>query len=153
MSYTTAVDLGKRKAGVAVFSGLELVHAATVRMGPPCSAERMAKLIQLEGLVGGPAPHTWVVELPEKYRGHGAKDRALDSLLAVYEALTALVGPCTEYTPHDWKGHVPKAVMVARLQRPPSLLPDWAQGLGHDALDAVGLGYVHLGVTGRGCAR
>lgn len=150
---TTAVDLGKRKSGVAVFSGAELIHATTVVLADqPYTPERMAKIIYLEGLVGGPAPHTWVVEVPQKYRGRGVKHKDLDALLAVRDALVALVGPVVEYSPYAWKRNVPKSVMVERL-KDQGLLPAWALDLGHDALDAIGLGYVHMGATGRGCAR
>jgi hypothetical protein len=151
--YTTAVDLGKRKAGVAVFSGTELIHATTVVLGePPYTPERMAKLIHLEGLVGGPVPHTWVVEQVVLYRHAPVKHKDLEVLLAVQDALEALVGPLVTYTPRQWKGNVPKSVMVARLKEQ-GLLPVRVLEAGHDALDAVGLGYVHLGVVGRGGAR
>jgi hypothetical protein len=142
------VDLGKRKAGAATFEDRTLQRASVVREdgGPQAMAKALFSWAK------APEGTVWVVEVPQKYRGRGVKHKDLDALLEVLDALEALVGPAVRYTPWQWKGNVPKAVMKDRLQDQ-GLLPDWALALGHDALDAIGLGFFYLGLTGKGGAR
>jgi hypothetical protein len=143
-----AVDLGKKKAGVAVFLGDQLVKALTVR--DTRGAVEMAQAIRL--WADAPEGAIWVIEDPQEYRHRSVTHRDLKALQALRDVLEETVGPLVCYTPHQWKGHVPKRVMQQRLEDQ-GLLPEGALSLGHDALDAIGLGYFHLGLTGKGGAK
>jgi hypothetical protein len=146
-----AIDLGKRKLGIALFDidGC-LLAADTVR----CASGDPRDMIEavLDWLAGKGASLPWVIEQPVKYRFARAKHDSIDELLELLRVLQLVASPpWVFYTPLDWKGNVPKAVHHARVRR--ALTPAEKaifDDLGHDACDAIALGLFHAGRTGRG---
>jgi hypothetical protein len=94
-----------------------------------------------------------VIELPQVYRERrkqkGDQNDLVNLAFAAGRIAGALGLPVTCYRPHDWKGSVPKDVMVERVRSclsPEELskmdLP--APSLRHNVFDAVGIGLHHL---------
>jgi hypothetical protein len=89
-----------------------------------------------------------IVEKMQHYRGKAARDASLEAVEAVTASLRSrfplLADP---WTAGQWKGQIPKDVhhgrVAAHLRTP-------CDGLGPDAMDAVGLGLYAFGVVGRG---
>jgi hypothetical protein len=102
------------------------------------------------------APMRAVVELPQVYNRRGAGDP--NDLIAVAvtvgriaQALGPLT-PCEFVHPHDWKGSVPKKVMLGRIEKrldENELLvlnrADVIPSLRHNVLDAIGIGLWEVG--------
>lgn len=161
------VDPGIRGCGAAIFLGGSLLKAAYVPAGPDGdgvvgravqSARAVVVWIGQQNLDWGPSwngyPIRLVIEWPQVYRaGRGRGDpNDLLGLAAVDGALAAI---CLDYKvvtylPREWKGQVPKDVMVERIKSrltPEELtrveLP--AKSLQHNVYDAIGLGLKDLG--------
>jgi hypothetical protein len=152
--YLVAVDLGKRKVGVAVFwitdEEAELVQAETV-LGSPMADKVYASV---SGLYEE-APVLWVCEWPMKYGDRRKYHKDIESLYAVGNDLEALVGGWDEkYRPGEWKGNAPKHAHHKRLRR--ALKPDELETAPpdheHDAWDAIGIGLFATNRTKRGGA-
>lgn len=151
-----SVDPGIRGTGVGVFDGQSLTHGRYVynpepRGLGPFQAATMARAIwDWLNEVVGVRPHTLVLEWPQVYRVSKGDPNDLLPLAGVDAALTALLGVKTiHYLPMEWKGQLPKEVMVDRiLQRlTPAervLIPD-VGALTHNVIDSVGIGLHHIG--------
>tara|TARA_R110000765_G_scaffold423824_1_gene533294 strand:- start:1095 stop:1616 length:522 start_codon:yes stop_codon:yes gene_type:complete len=149
-----AIDLGKRKVGVAwgsVIEGVAELHgAATVNCngGPEAMAERVVDLL----IENTKAPRYWVCEWPKKYRHLIARHENIEELHQVGYAL-ARCHPWDEmYLPGDWKGNVPKAPHHKRVgraldQEELNKMPPLRE---HDAWDAAGIWLYAAGRTRRG---
>ena len=146
-----AVDLGKRKVGVAVFwvedGQATLAKACTVLCdGGP---EAMALAV----LAVAPRDAHWVAEWPMKYKDKSLYHDAIESLHAVGEAIDKRIGGWDEkYRPGEWKGNVPKGPHHKRIARALTdeelaLMPGAEE---HDAWDAAGIGLFAVARTKRG---
>lgn len=166
MSLLVSCDPGLRACGVAVFQDGVLVHAALVKN--PVKKARgpeawwgMADAVRThiwESDSFRLVPRTYVLEVPQVYRfGKSRTDPDdLIQLAGVGGAVGAVLRPkeAYGYYPRQWKGQVPKEVMVARIEG--RLTPEEvkaiqpvAASLRHNVLDGVGLGLHHLGRLGR----
>jgi hypothetical protein len=153
--YLVAIDLGKRKAGVAVFrvepdrDYSVMVACATV------TSNKLAQAVVDYVQIDDDLPVRWVCEWPMKYDDKRLYHEAIEDLQAVGNALEDLVGGWSDkYRPGEWKGHVPKRVHHRRVNkalRPAelALMPAVAE---HDAWDAAGIGLFALARTKRGGA-
>lgn len=170
--YVHAVDLGKRRPGVAsalVQGGRSMVFSAdTVELGGEVWTPRtMAG--QIDRHVGiSTLPEVWVCEWPQKYPTKRKYHENLEELHAVGSALAQVRGFswAKMWLPAQWKGNVPKRAhhrragaalredewallegsLVAR-RRPEGWLQSEAA---HDARDALGILLFALGRVDRG---
>jgi hypothetical protein len=94
------------------------------------------------------------VEWPEQY----ATDRVAHENVADLQAMIMFLLRCyptaihRRYAPSQWKGNAPKPVIERRLRE--KFPAEFAAGLvpdNHDAVDALGIGAVYLGLVRRGC--
>jgi hypothetical protein len=153
--YLVAVDLGKRKAGVAIFwcdyanDMVLLVNAATVHGQP------MAGAIFDYVEVDEDAPVYWVCEWPMKYGDRRKYHKDIDALLQVGDALDRLIEGWEEkYRPGEWKGNAPKSAHHRRIREAlraeeMAIAPHTND---HDAWDAIGIGLFATNRTKRGGA-
>lgn len=143
-----AMDLGKRKMGIAVFDADgTLTSAATVRAKitrswtpwRTCDAIVLAlKDMRVETFDA-------VCEMP-RLRGMEI-NKDIDCLIRVGAVLPEYIGPWSEtYAPAEWKSQVAKDLHHRRIRE--ALMESetalW-DGQGHDARDAVGIGLFALG--------
>jgi hypothetical protein len=162
-----ALDPGKYKIGVCVFrvapEGVKLRFAATidtpfqVQFDPRLSADRQEMAIR--GAVYctiGDVPLALVCEVPRKYDFAPAYHADIDALLSVLRILRKRLGGAKgAYPPNRWKGNVPKEVHHKRvISAAAANFPEWSpetlETLGHDGLDALGIGLFALGILNRG---
>ncbi len=151
-----AVDLGKRKVGVAVFSADgELARAKTVhtqrgkaKWDPWVTSEAVAAYVY-ETVDYDPTKLDWVCEWPEIRPGERKNTHNIRTLQQVGSRLMRLLdlpGWAAQYNPFEWKRNVDKKLHHTRIFSAlyPAELSIWAT-LGHDARDAVGIGLFALG--------
>jgi len=156
-----AVDLGKRKVGVALFTpeGV-LSHAQTVHTqrgvedwNPQTTAWAIQGVMVKQFVMGGGVPlgvrWDWVCEYPEQ---RGVSDRGnyhnIAPLQHVGDLLHGSVGWAEKYRPAEWKRHVKKELHHRRIGEALTASEREAVvwgSLGHDARDAVGIGLFALG--------
>jgi hypothetical protein len=150
-----AVDLGKTKAGVAIFrvepanNYSVLVACATV------NDRRLSTAVVSYAQVDDDLPVRWVCEWPMKYDDRRLYHEAIEDLQAVGNSIEELVGGWSDkYRPGEWKGHVPKRAHHRRVRKAlrPSELAIMPSVEEHDAWDAVGIGLFALARTKRGGA-
>lgn len=146
-----AMDLGKRKVGVAVFDADgTLTRAATVHSKakgawtPWRTCDRVAERLLQWGVDVLQADV--VCEMP-RLRGM-EMNKDIDSLIRVGGVMPEVLGrPWDEkYAPSEWKKQVEKGLHHRRIRE--SLTDDEASvwdGQGHDARDAIGIGLFALG--------
>jgi hypothetical protein len=160
------IDPGVREAGVAVWDCDGYLHEAyLVRVPDPYAVpwsmlarEVADQVVHTNEPVRGFALDVIVIERPQVYVHSRAKGDPND-LITLALAAGAIVGELrrlrpgamvVEYRPAEWKGQVPKNVMVKRTKR--SLgeeeldrvqIPK-ARSLTHNVWDAVGIGLYHL---------
>ena len=152
--YLLAIDLGKRKVGVAwgrIEDGVGTLLGArtlTCNDGP----EAMAALV-VDTLLGETSGHCcWVCEWPKKYDHLRARHENIEELHQVGYAI-ARRHPWDEmYLPGTWKGNVPKNAHHTRINRALTeeerkLMPPLRE---HDAWDAAGIWLFAAGRTRRG---
>ena len=147
-----AVDLGKRKVGVALFGedGV-LIQAKTIhtqRGTPDWNPHTTADAVLAWVCENAPLKEDWVCEWPAiRPKDKNASD--VRTLLQVGNSLEQEVGKWREkFVPSEWKRNVGKDLHHQRLRA--ALDPEeqemWDR-LGHDARDAVGIGLFALGRT------
>lgn len=96
------------------------------------------------------APDMIVVEKPQIYQRSPDPNNLVDLAIVAGMAVGSWPGAkAYAYWPHEWKGTVPKDVMIERIRSwltPAELstLPALPKGKLHNVLDAVGLGIHHL---------
>ena len=143
-----AVDPGVKLAGVAIFDDTQLMAAYLVR------GEHVFDTVQLvrTSLLGKWRSNIELaIEKPQVYVQSKQKGDPNDLIdLAIMVGALAYQFPSkTLYYPRQWKGQVPKDIMVARVKTKLSAdemkrvgLPR-AQSLHHNIWDAVGIGLHH----------
>ncbi len=149
-----AVDLGKRKVGVALFDRDGSLLAAktihTQKRTDDWSPLVTASAVQGFVLDVAPQPELqWVCEYPEL---RGPADRGnyhnIAPLQHVGDLLHGWYGWAEKYRPAEWKRHVKKELHHRRIGEALTAsereLIAWGR-LGHDARDAVGIGLFALG--------
>ena len=148
-----AVDLGKRKVGVAVFSVDRLLKTAFTVYYPTWgdrkwNARHMASEVALRI-----AAVTTQGDIVQEWPVVRDLFRVAEKDIKTLQAVGRILGSVERYKPREWKGNVPKEVHHARLRQVLStdelLLIDGT----HDAWDAVGIGLFANGRTGRGGTR
>lgn len=153
--FLVAVDLGKRKVGVAWGTPERLLGAVTVHCsrGPEAMAEAIHSRLRA-GL-----PNTahyelmWVCEWPLKYDRLRRTHENITELHKVGDALARRFGSWDEkYNPGEWKGNVPKRahhdrVAAALTTEELALMPSREE---HDAWDAAAIYLFAVGRTRRG---
>jgi hypothetical protein len=157
--WLVSVDLGKVKVGVARWwvtpDDAQLAWADTLICSRP-EPSNVANAVVLAAMrdVALVTDIVWVCEWPKKYPTMRSTHKNIDELHAVGEALAYhdRVGPWTrKFSPHEWKGNVPKAAHHDRLRE--ALGPLDIPASEHDTWDAVGIGAFALGLTRRGAVR
>lgn len=164
---TVSIDPGLHGCGVAVFLDGLLAHAEyTGGLGgqihtllePIEPVERLLFEVAGEGTWDRTtAPiHTLIVEVPQVYDTPKQKGRQVD-VLRLYGVAIAIVAVARPFVraaltlqPAEWKGQVPKDVMVERIKG--RLSPDEmdvidlpSSTVEHNLWDAVGIGLRHAG--------
>lgn len=163
-----SIDPGVHECGVAVWFGCELHRALLVREGAPGQPSWVPVVDAVADALLSYNVKEIVIERPQVYERSRSKGDPND-LIALALVAGAVVGavreyqamsmcrivgytPCRviEYRPADWKGQVPKDVMVRRIKRSLAKtelerveLPK-AKSLAHNVWDAVGIGLHHL---------
>jgi len=143
-----AIDPGTEQAGFALFENGILTRAELVREKGSTKEQRAWRAArQLGALCQAHADAELVVEHPQVYlRSPGDPDDLLALALVVGGVLTLHEGGDL-VRPREWKGQVPKKIMVARILKQ---LSDEEQALckrvkdNHNVLDAVGIGLWRL---------
>lgn len=147
-----AIDLGVRVAGLAVFEGLNLVHASEVYSDG--TVQGMARALFAAGYTPGPRSDIWVVEKMVKYGKKPARDADLDRLSEIAARLRDLLPPphqLREITARRWKGSTPKSVTAHRVKE--ALSAGETRTIKEDTketMDAIGLGMFYVGRSKRG---
>lgn len=153
-----AVDPGTSEMGIALFEDGDLKHCALVKA---TSTEAMlGSLADIEWPPFFDHPQVLIIEKPTVYYKDGAKKaNALIKVAMVAGAAAAVFG-CDIWTnikfvePRTWKGSVPKKIHNNRTLD--KLRGDefavytermWevAEGLRHNVVDAIGLGFYEIG--------
>jgi hypothetical protein len=164
------MDPGKKLAGIAVFIEGTLDYAFLAKgEGPPDVALDVAD--KLCPRYTYPETAVFVSEYPQIYQAmrvvSGARKRVSfgdpNDLLPLAQCVGAVqialifrrlvwsTKHCKTYLPREWKGQVPKDIMIKRIQE--RLAPDErtrvehprAKSLSHNVWDAVGIGLRTLG--------
>lgn len=174
-----SMDPGKRACGVAVWRDAELHAAAwvrTVAREKASGAEAWAQMaFAVERYVQGvftrirvPEDHIYfVAEVPQTYQGTGRAARVdLDDLLdlaGVVGAVATALAPLdviVSYRPREWKGNLPKEVMVERVKAklsrdelsrvvlPPGRKKGSVGVAAHNVMDGIGIGLKYLEAIG-----
>jgi hypothetical protein len=154
MAWRVSVDLGKRKAGIAVWDDGILVHAQTIHVASQGEWEPvMMSTAILAGIrkVVDTAHFTITMEWPIVYGNALANADNVNDLQEVGRLLGVGI-PTKRVSPFQWKGNVPKEITRARTRAVLSeaevaQLPAETE---HDAWDAVGIGLFAEGRTRRG---
>ena len=147
-----AVDPGVHHCGVAVGlvtrDGMILLHADRVDRGEYGSTAGALDAYVDEHTEGfASLDVAWVHERPVRYRGKRAAGTDIDDLIAVLDEMPE---PARQWSPHEWKGNVPKDVHHERLRG--ALSENEARHVvgDHNAWDAVGLWLYAVGRVKRG---
>ena len=152
-----AVDLGKRKVGVAVFDDTGVLRAAqtihtqrdTRDWDPWLTADAVLDYAQ-DWAVGLSLEVDWVCEWPELRANDRHRHHNITALQQVGILIERSVPWAERYRPSEWKRSVGKSLHHERLKEALGWedyeLDVWS-GLGHDARDAVGIGLFALGRT------
>jgi hypothetical protein len=156
-------DPGLRVLGLAVFYKGDLVHAELVK-NPVLKARGpeawwgMATAARLKLKDGWLAPDMYVVEVPQVYRFGGASTDPDDliQLAGIGGAVGSIIKPTSArgYYPRQWKGQVPKEIMIKRIEtklasQEVAAIVKCPPSLRHNVVDAIGIGLFHLGRLGK----
>lgn len=145
-----ALDPAKRRCGLAIYHGTELVRGCTLYAQ---TTFRVASLVRQEIDNYATNPRAVVlVELPKTYDDQRAKDPNLAGLHELIDIIdNALPNAVLATHPSEWKGGVPKDICARRIR---SVLSNTEIGamsdMSEDTYDAIGLGLWYLGRAGRG---
>lgn len=153
-----SVDPGVRGCGVAVFSG-DLLRAFYVK-NPIEKGDDYAAAANMASAVLNSVLHdaatTAIIECPMVYSG--AKQRGAQSDIvavagvsySIAARLSAIGVDCFRVLPYQWKGQVPKEIMLRRIES--TLMPTeltviqkTPKSVRHNVIDAIGIGLHYLG--------
>jgi len=159
-SKVISVDVGKRRAGVALLDGHMLMEAHEVDLrSRGYIPYRMARALWQWGGVRAPTGALWVVERMMNYPGKGARTRDLDYLRKVTDELHKILSremghSLKVYTAQHWKGNVPKEVCRVRIIGELSAAEYRSITLvNKETIDAIGIGLFEVGRLGRGMTK
>lgn len=156
MRSVIAIDPSVTNTGVAVYEDAELAFAFQVKCRGWAEAGMdvsiaLADRYPLEALA-----QVLAIEIPQVYHQRKQKGRQEDVVKvalaagSIAGALCEFVGEVVTYLPNQWKGQVPKEVMVRRVKKRLSHdeldrveLPS-AASEEHNVYDAVGIGLRYL---------
>jgi len=154
--YLVAFDPALRNCGVAIYHDSWLIACTTVlnrytRTRGPQVWDGLAKSVHawVTGRVASGCAYHYATELMEGGRGGATED-----LLEIHGVIGAIVGKLqathpglwTTYLPKQWKGQVPKPVMLPRIMTrlsPTELAVVARDKPDHNAMDAIGVGLHH----------
>ena len=152
--YLLAIDLGKRKVGVAwgrIEDGVGTLLGArtlTCNDGPEAMAIKVVTALKEQT----PGARCWVCEWPKKYDHLRARHDNIEELHQVGHAISRHHSWDEMYLPGTWKGNVPKRAHHTRIQK--ALTPEEREVMPplkeHDAWDAAGIWLYAAGRTRRG---
>ena len=138
---TLSLDPGVKKVGVALWEDTTLLQSSTIKAPEHRTAIRVKQW-------AGPIERI-IVEKMMKYRlkkvPHADLDRinkVIDTLVGLYQGVKV-----KRISPTSWKGGAPKPIIRARLI---SAGYPITTTMGHDEVDAIGIGAVGLGILRRG---
>ncbi len=155
MSTLLAIDPGLRHCGCAYFTDGVLSRAClAVNYEKKLRGPKAHHAMALEVSLRMNSAYWTVLEYPRIYPNHSNK-RAEDpndclELAGVDGAIAAYLGGNVSHVfPSEWKGQVPKAIMIERIKK--TLTKEETQRVelagakSHNIWDAVGIGLFHLG--------
>lgn len=158
MGLLIAVDPGLRRPSASVWRDGVLLGARSVPEATGRSPAQAALALRLRVVDVDPAAFGPDVEIVEEWprlyptrRASHADVIALRDMLAFF-AVQSGVRKRAKLSPSAWKGNAPKGVIERRLRA--AFPVEFAAGLideTHDAIDALGIGAVHLGILAVGC--
>ena len=174
MNELLAFDPSVQRAGLALFRGGELIQVTQMSFVPTFDGEsegarvvRCAMEVIYWLAAQKAAPSRLAVEWPQIYRTAKSKGDP-NKLLPLAGLCGALAGmlraiqdgreetlQILSYKPSEWAGQVPKATKARKTMKSPRALRIQSrlnprelrlwEGLGHDAIDAIGIGLYALG--------
>lgn len=156
-----AIDPGVTMAGVAVFDSCSELAVATLERGKDWRATAYNIWHWIEISFPFVQDIELAVEIPQVYTQNKLRGDPNDliSLALVVGALGGLVLsgiPIRTYQPREWKGQVPKRVMIERIkeklsedERKRVQLPT-GKSYHHNVWDSIGIGLHHLRKVRRG---
>lgn len=155
-----AIDPGLRQLGLSVFEDTRLVRAELVRnplkktRGPKAWAA-MAEAVELAyWSVYSEPPDVYVTECMQVDGRRGRVDDLFQLYgVGMYAGHSLCPAEIHGYYPRDWKGSVPKDVMVERIRLKLSSVERKAiqscpDSLRHNVMDSIGVGLFHVGRLG-----
>lgn len=158
-----AIDPGVRATGIAVYDSCRELAAAWLSCGDSWTETAIAARNELVTCYAPQllAKAEIAIEVPQIYvqaKLKGDPNDLVDLALMAGCLVGLLAAPgtrVTNYRPRQWKGQVPKDVMVERIKA--KLSPDErarialpSKGLEHNVYDAIGIGQHHIKVEGTG---
>lgn len=153
-----SIDPGVRGCGVAVFNG-DLIQAFYVK-NPVERGDDYAAASNVASAVNNSISqyraNTAIIECPMVYSGAKQKGAQSDivAVAGVSYSLAARLSAtgidCFRVFPYQWKGQVPKEIMLNRIiltlaSTEQNAIQKTSKSLRHNVLDAVGIGLHHLG--------
>lgn len=138
------IDSGA-KAGIALWWKRQLVYCRLVRA-------REVREWQLQCLQSSPIAKA-IVEVPIVRTNEGTKvnpNNLITLGVSAGRLVPALCGTVETVIPNQWKGQLPDDILYRRIyaaltDEEKALIPDLAEGLLHNVLDAIGIGINALG--------
>ena len=153
---TVGVDTGKRQCGVSLFDGRQLVWADLVKV-PVGDYDPRDVAAQVAGAVPQ-RPDVVFIEKPQQYPNSPVPRESLEALSLVAGAISQAFPREADTAciyPREWKGQVPKPVMLRRIKAHLSdaemaVVSDLglASSVVHNVWDAVGIGLWAVGRIG-----
>jgi hypothetical protein len=145
-----AVDPGVRKAGVAMFDDGELAAAWLVRGDGPCETAFRVR-VEIGNRIVRDVVNLLVIEKPQVYLEVKIDNNDLIDLSVMVGAVAGNFSSVRFVLPREWKGQVPKDVMINRIkerlsseERDRVELPNEKKAQA-DVWDAIGIGLYRIG--------
>ena len=147
-----SIDPGVNACGVAVWesvsNGNTLIYARLIKSqsaGAKAMVESVANNLDLRTY------DVLAIELPQIYvrsRSKGDPNDLIQLALVVGAFVQRFTGTVVMYKPHEWKGTVPKKIMIERILKrlsndEKSRIQKAPNSLLHNTVDAIGIGLYH----------